>query len=98
MVSVLVLFLMCFFLSLQVNTQRRTLQLQLSQSSSFASLYSALSKKDIRKEQSESPDFADALMMGIYALTYHSHLLAKKEVEEGRLNHRVVESDFDPFN
>ena len=55
-------------------------------------------KKDIRKEQSESPDFADALMMGIYALTYHSHLLARKEIEEGRLNHRVVESDFDPFN
>ena len=55
-------------------------------------------KKDIRKEQSESPDFADALMMGIYALTYHSHLLARKEVEEGRLNHRVVESDFNPFD
>ena len=45
-------------------------------------------KKDIRKEQSESPDFADALMMGIYALTYHSHLLARKEVEN--VNPRIV--------
>ncbi len=55
-------------------------------------------KKDIRKEQSESPDFADALMMGIYAIVYHSHLLAKKYKLEEKFVQSVVQSDFDPFN
>lgn len=55
-------------------------------------------KKDIRKEQSESPDFADALMMGIYAMVYYPHLLAKKYKQEDRYVQTAVNSDFDPFN
>ena len=55
-------------------------------------------KKDIRKEQSESPDFADALMMGIYAIVYHSHLLAKNYKLEEKFVQSVVNSDFDPFS
>ena len=55
-------------------------------------------KKDIRKEQAESPDFADALMMGIYAITYHPHLLAKKYKHEERYSQTVIQSDFDPFD
>ena len=55
-------------------------------------------KKDIRKEQSESPDFADALMMGIYAMVYYPHLLAKNYKQEDRYTQTVVNSDFDPFS
>lgn len=53
-------------------------------------------KKDIRKEQGESPDFADALMMGVYALNFHTHLLVQEKQEE---NYEVksVNADFDPF-
>jgi hypothetical protein len=51
-------------------------------------------KKDIRKEQAESPDFADTLMMGIYAITYHSHLFNAKMQKSSS---SFINSDFDPF-
>lgn len=50
-------------------------------------------KKDIRKEQSESPDFADTVMMAIYAIVYYSHLFASKQQEQ----QMQVDTDFDPF-
>lgn len=55
-------------------------------------------KKDIRKEQSESPDFADALMMGIYAITYHAHLFSKKYVKNAYQATNKIVADFDPFD
>ena len=51
-------------------------------------------KKDIRKEQAESPDFADALMMSIYAITYHSHLFTAKMQKGSNL---YINTDFNPF-
>lgn len=42
-----------------------------------------LDKKEIRKEQNESPDFADALMMGIYGLYYYPQYMLN---ETGRNN------------
>lgn len=53
------------------------------------------SKDDIRKEQGESPDFADSLMMGIYAIVVHAQLLTKKNSETKLMG--KINSDFDPF-
>ncbi|MDD3238233.1 MAG: PBSX family phage terminase large subunit [Candidatus Gastranaerophilales bacterium] len=50
-------------------------------------------KKDIRKEQSESPDFADTVMMAIYSIVYHSHLFADQQAQP----QMKVDTDFDPF-
>ena len=51
-------------------------------------------KKEIRKEQAESPDFADTLMMAIYAITYHSHLFTAKMQKSSS---SYINSDFNPF-
>lgn len=51
-------------------------------------------KKDIRKDQGESPDFADALMMGIYAITYHSHIFNAKY---NKTSENFFNSDFNPY-
>jgi len=53
-------------------------------------------KKDIRKEQSESPDFADAVMMAVYAINYHSYLFDKNRNLKGS-EILEVKSDFNPF-
>lgn len=54
-------------------------------------------KKDIRKEQSESPDFSDSLMMGIYAINYHSDLFFKDNDIKSGENYSHIQTDFDPF-
>lgn len=51
-------------------------------------------KKDIRKEQAESPDFADTLMMAIYAITYHSYLFAAKMQKS---SNSFINNDFNPY-
>ena len=49
------------------------------------------SKKDMKAEHGESPDFADSLMMGIYAVNYYSYLLDDDSETV------LIESDFDPY-
>ncbi len=51
------------------------------------------SKADMKKEGLDSPDHADSLMMGVYALNYYSHLL----YDDSNSTATYVESDFDPF-
>ena len=53
-------------------------------------------KKDIRKEQSESPDFADTVMMAVYAINYHSHLFAKNT--NLKSDYQIIKTDFNPFD
>ena len=52
-------------------------------------------KKDIRKEQAESPDFADTLMMAVYAIVYYSHILNAKYEKS---SNTFINSDFNPFD
>lgn len=56
-----------------------------------------LDKKEIRKEQNESPDFADALMMAIYGIYYYPQYLlnntGSSNFESFRLN-----TDFEPYD
>lgn len=49
------------------------------------------SKKEMKSEQGESPDFADSLMMGIYAINYYSYLIDERE------DTVILESNFDPY-
>ena len=49
------------------------------------------SKKDMKAEHGESPDFADSLMMGIYAINYYSYLL------DDNSETVMIDSDFDPY-
>ena len=50
------------------------------------------SKKDMKSEQGESPDFADSLMMGIYAINYYSYLIDERDETV------ILESNFDPYS
>lgn len=52
------------------------------------------SKDEIRSEQGESPDYADTLMMAIYAIDKYSYMFHSPE-DNGGIG-RVV-TDFDPF-
>lgn len=54
-------------------------------------------KKDIRKEQSESPDFADTVMMSIYAINFYSHLFAKNQIVKNT-DEQIIKTDFNPFD
>lgn len=53
-------------------------------------------KKELRKEYGESPDYADSLMMGIYAINFFGSLL-NKNLSINNVNAKV-ESDFNPFD
>ena len=53
------------------------------------------SKEEIRKEQCESPDYADCLMMALYAIDKFSYLLVKNNDNTSEFGY--VDSDFDPF-
>lgn len=53
-------------------------------------------KKEIRKEQAESPDFADTVMMAVYAIVYHSYLFMKN-ISGTQSGGNIVKTDFDPF-
>lgn len=53
-------------------------------------------KREIKKEQGESPDFADTLMMAIYSIVYHSHLFVDTYAVENAVTH--FESNYNPFN
>lgn len=50
-------------------------------------------KKDIRKDIGESPDYADTLMMCIYAICFYSYLFYQSENDT-----YIVENDFNPFD
>ena len=49
------------------------------------------SKKDMKSEQGESPDFADSLMMGIFAVNYYSYLTDERDETV------ILDSNFDPY-
>ena len=64
------------FLKLNCQNTARQLEYMKTKWSPNSGKVYILDKKEIRKEQNESPDFADALMMGIYGIYYyHQYLL-----------------------
>ena len=65
----------CNFLKLRCQNTARQLEYMKTKWNPNSGRVSILDKKEIRKEQNESPDFADALMMGIYGLYYYPQYL-----------------------
>lgn len=55
-----------------------------------------LDKKEIRKEQNESPDFADTLMMAIYGIFYYPQYFLSPQGKNNITDFKV-ESDFDIY-
>lgn len=56
-------------------------------------LISIQDKKEIRKLHSESPDFADCVMMALYAINFCSSIINQKQTEY----ENTIEADFNPF-
>ena len=54
-------------------------------------------KKTIRKEQAESPDFADTLMMAVYAINYYSYYFLSPRGSRN-LSSFKLESDYSLFD
>lgn len=54
------------------------------------------SKEEIRKEQGESPDYADTLMMAVYAIDKYSYMFTT-ENSDNSTSGKVV-TDFNPFD
>lgn len=52
------------------------------------------SKEDMKKEGLDSPDHADSLMMGIYALNYHSYMIHS---DDNYNYQNYIDNDFDPY-
>ncbi len=85
----------CGFLKLNCSNTARQLEYMKTKWSPNSGRTFILDKEAIRKEQNESPDFADALMMGVYAV-YFQYFLNKKnggKFESFRLN-----TDFEPYD
>ena len=53
------------------------------------------SKDEIRKEQGESPDYADTLMMALYAIDKYSYMFHSDSKDN---NYGKVVTDFNPFD
>lgn len=53
------------------------------------------SKEEIRKEQGESPDYADTLMMALYAIDKYSYMFHEKENSNNTTG--KVQTDFNPY-
>lgn len=51
-------------------------------------------KEDLKKEIGKSPDEADSLMMGVYAINYYSFLLDYSNTNNETV---VIDTDFDPY-
>ena len=51
-------------------------------------------KKEIRKLHNESPDFADCVMMALYAINYCTNVI----IRESNTYNSLVESEFEPFD
>lgn len=77
---------------LKLNCENSSRQLELMKLIHKPGYLLMQNKKEMREELGESPDFADSLMMGIYAINFYAHLFNYS-------NESIhIESDFDPIN
>lgn len=87
----------CGFLRLNCQSTARQLEYMKTKWSPNTGKVFILDKKEIRKEQGESPDFADTLMMAMYGLYYYSHYFLTNQGQQSQENFRL-NTDFDPFS
>ncbi|MCD7739902.1 MAG: PBSX family phage terminase large subunit [Candidatus Gastranaerophilales bacterium] len=84
----------CGFLKLNCSNTARQIEYMKTKWSPNSGRTFILDKEAIRKEQNESPDYADALMMSVYAIYYcNQYFLNKDNGERYKLN-----TDFEPYD
>ena len=87
----------CGFLKLNCQNSARQVEYMKTKWNPNSGRVFILDKKEIRKEQNESPDFADALMMAIYGIYYYPQYLlnntGSSNFESFRLN-----TDYEPYD
>lgn len=66
------------FLKLNCLNTARQLEYMKIKYNPQSGLIFILNKKDLRKEHNESPDYSDALMIGVYGIYYHTWMLTQK--------------------
>lgn len=78
----------CGYLKLNCQNSARQIEYMKTKWSPNSGRVFILDKKEIRKEQNESPDFADALMMAVYGIYYHPQYLLShnNDIKTYRLN------------
>ncbi len=56
-----------------------------------------MDKKEIRKEQNESPDYSDTLMMAIYGIYFYPHYFISNRGREDFSNFKL-DTEFDIYD
>ena len=82
------------FLKLNCNNTARQIEYMKTKWSPNSGKLYLMDKKEIRKEQNESPDYADALMMGVYGMYYYPHYFMTLQGET-KLSEFKMDTDFD---
>ena len=84
----------CGFLRLNCQNSARQIEYMKTKWNPNSGRVFILDKKEIRKEQNESPDFADALMMAIYGIYYYPQYLLNETGSNSNSDFRLI-TEFD---
>lgn len=84
----------CGFLKLNCQNSARQIEYMKTKWNPNSGRVFILDKKEIRKEQNESPDFADALMMAIYGIYYYPQYLLNETGRNDYSDFRLI-TEFD---
>lgn len=84
----------CGFLKLNCQNSARQIEYMKTKWNPNSGRVFILDKKEIRKEQNESPDFADALMMAIYGIYYYPQYLLNETGSNSNSDFRLI-TEFD---
>ena len=87
----------CNFLRLNDNNSARQLEYMKIKYRPQSGSVLIMDKKEIRKEQGESPDYADALMMAIYGIYFHPRYFISNYGRADYSNFKL-ETDFDIYD
>lgn len=68
------------------DTRRQLEYIKKEYSKTRKGLIKIQAKADMKKEQGESPDYADSLMMNIYSINYNSHIAIAKRTPQISVN------------
>lgn len=87
----------CGFLKLNCQNSARQVEYMKTKWNPNSGRVFILDKKEIRKEQNESPDFADALMMAIYGIYYYPQYLLNNTGSSNFGSFRL-NTDYEPYD
>lgn len=89
----------CGFLKLNCQNASRQVEYMKTKWNPNSGRIFMLDKKEIRKEHNESPDFADALMMGVYGIYYYPQYFLNNEwSSDSNLKSFRLNTDYEPYD